>query len=66
MGAVLLPEFPVQVTAFRRTDSLFSHWTGDVPAGSETAQPESLDDAGNSLTAHFVPALAGFPRLLVL
>ncbi|MFO1458695.1 MAG: putative Ig domain-containing protein [Verrucomicrobiota bacterium] len=50
------PEFPVQVTALPENGFLFSHWTGDVPAGSETSPSLSLSmTAGRSLTAHFVP-----------
>ncbi|MBL9172936.1 MAG: CotH kinase family protein, partial [Verrucomicrobiales bacterium] len=50
------PDFPVQVTALPENGFLFSHWTGDVPAGSETSASLNLSmTASRSLTAHFVP-----------
>lgn len=47
---------PVTVTASPAEGYAFTHWSGDVPAGSETAQSLSFTaTASVSLTAHFVP-----------
>jgi hypothetical protein len=46
------------VTLNAKADGVrFTHWSGDVPAGNETANPLDLVmDTNKSLTAHFEPA----------